>query len=153
MPVHQISASRWPETITALRAAIPLSKITGNVFSTVDGRPLVQGTHDRLAARFKTLCENAKCYIEDRGFYALRHTFVTAAIVHGPSLLVKRITGHTSNQDDRLLDEHYVGRVDDKLVEMADGVRRAVLSEWSKARLEESLPAAPKPLARRRNTE
>jgi integrase len=140
----------WPETIEAVQAAKPLCRIVGNVFSTSDGRPLVQGTHDRLAARFKTLCETANCYLEGRGFYALRHLFSTEAVKHGSTLLVKRITGHTSGEEDRVLDEHYVGGVDAKLCEIVNAVRHAVLSEWPGARLEAALPAAPLPAASHR---
>ncbi len=140
----------WPETIAAVRTTLPLSKITGNVFSTSDGRPLVHGTHDRLAARFKTLCTAANCYREDRGFYALRHTFSTEAMKHGAAtMLVKRITGHTSGEEDRVLDEHYVGQVDATLCDIVETVRQAVLSEWSGALLATPLLAAPpKPKAR-----
>lgn len=140
----------WPETILALKAALPLSKIVGNVFSTSDGRPLVQGSHDRLAARFKTLCEAANCYIDGRGFYKLRDTAATEMVTHGSTLLVKRITGHTSPGEDRILDEHYVGQVDVKLCEMVDASRHHLLSEWSRARLGEPLKAAPSPSRGRR---
>lgn len=140
----------WPETIDAVRDAIPLSKIPGNAFSTSDGRPLVQGTHDRLAVRFKTLCEGANCYREDRGFYALRHVFSTEAVKHGSTIFVKRITGHTSPEEDRVLDEHYVGQVDGKLCEIVNAVRHALLIEWSSAQLVKPLLAAPLPLKRPR---
>lgn len=140
----------WPETLAALKEAIPHCRITGNVFSTSDGRPLVQGTHDRLAARFKTLCEAANCYIEDRGFYALRHNFSTEAMKHGPTLLIKRITGHTSAEEDRVLDEHYVGETDARLCEIVDGVRHGLIAGSALARLEEPLLASPQPKRGRR---
>lgn len=141
----------WPETIAAVTAALPKCRIIGNVFSTYDGKPLVKGTHDRLSVRFKTLCERANCYREDRGFYGLRHTFATSAAKHGATIFVKRIMGHTAPEEDRMLDEHYiVGEVDRKLCELSDHVRHELLSEWSSARLATPLPGMPKPPQKRK---
>jgi hypothetical protein len=137
----------WPETIEAIAGRLPLCRITGNVFSTSDGARWFRGRTTGWRRGSRRCARPPTATSENRGFYALRHLFSTEAVKHGSTMLVKRITGHTSGEEDRVLDEHYVGGVDAKLCEIVNAVRHAVLSEWPGARLEAALPAAPLPEA------
>ena len=102
---------------------------------------------DQLGAAWDYAVSNSrgdekKVIVEEFIRFHLEITLLTVRQWDGPTLFVKRITGHTSPEEDRVIDEQYVGKVDAELVKMVDGVRHALISEWSGAPLARPLAAA-----------
>lgn len=141
----------WPETIAALRDAIKISTRDGYAFGTLanprngrpGGLPLVRDGDDRISVNFAKLCAACGCHRDGISFYGLRRTFATFASMYGPTLFVKRITGHCSDDEDRIIDNHYIrGDVDKMLIQIVQGVRRELISGTCVELKGAELPAA-----------
>src|SRR5262249_21498037 len=109
----------WPETVTALRAAIAVrpkpaqSKDCDLVFLTPRGYAFVRTTEvsnkDRIAIQFTALLKTLGVHREGLGFYTLRHVFRTIADAARDPVAIDLIMGHT----DPTMAARYRERVDD----------------------------------------
>lgn len=131
----------WPETVTALRAAIEwrrpdrTDETAGLVFVTTQGRPYVHyhpgsgGCTDALAFAFYRLLARNGLKRDGLSFYALRHTFQTEAENCGDPVAVRAIMGHANDLRD--MSSTYRERINpDRLIKASDTVREWL--EWYK---------------------
>jgi integrase len=127
-------AALWPETIEALKLALaerpePKDKAhAGLVFITKHGRPwAAEGSADSVTQETGKILR--RLHINGRrnlGFYALRHSFRTAADVTHDLTAIRLIMGHT----DSSIDGNYThGVYDDRLRKVADVVRAWLFAE------------------------
>lgn len=88
----------WPETLASLD--VPGR---GRVFRTTRGRSWEGSEKDNpLSKAFQRCMRAAGAYQKGRGFYGLRHTFVTVGLRTGDSYAVRYMTGHAPDSDDML---------------------------------------------------
>jgi integrase len=121
----------WPETITALRAAIAARPAprdrgadAGLVFLMRTGRRWVRDTeHARkngVSIAFRALLRRCGLYRAGISFYALRHIFRTVADAARDPVAIDLMMGHTDNS----MAAHYRERIEDgRLQAVADHVR------------------------------
>jgi integrase len=106
----------WPETVTALGAAITdrpeprQEDATGLVFVTTRGRPwLSRGIANPVSVAARDLKKAAGLHHDGIGFYTLRHVFRTVADGARDPVAIDLIMGHT----DPSMGGHYRERVED----------------------------------------
>jgi integrase len=112
-------APLWPETVTALRAAIaarpaPRDRAdAGLVFLMRTGRRWVRDTKNArmngVSLAFAALLKRCGLHRDGLGFYALRHVFRTVADAARDPVAIDLVMGHT----DATMAFHYRERVDD----------------------------------------
>lgn len=135
----------WPETVKAIKAALkdrPAPKNpahAGLVFITKHGNAWAKDElpiggeedapekHDNpLSKEMAKLLRSLKIQRPGLNFYALRHTFRTAARSAGDREAIRKIMGHESGE----IDEHYIEHVtDESLRDVANVVRKWLLGK------------------------
>jgi integrase len=116
----------WPETVSALRAAIAArpkpKEETGLVFITKYGRPwsLTSEISDAITLETGKLLRKLGIHRRGVGFYALRHSFRTVADAARDTPAARLIMGHA----DESIDATYRERIDDsRLLAVTEHVR------------------------------
>jgi integrase len=118
----------WPETITALKAAIAARPTprqegaNGLVFLTVRGRPwLVRGIANPVSVAARNLMKRVGVHHDGIGYYTLRHVFRTIADAAKDPVAIDLIMGHA----DPSMAATYRERIEDaRLRAVAEHVRR-----------------------------
>jgi integrase len=119
-------AKLWPETIAAVKAALPCrpkpkkSEHADRLFLTRIGQPWYKDDKPKQSAlqtQFKELMEEAGVYRPRRGFLALRHTTETIAGDAKDQVCVDAIMGHVDNSIAEVYREHIA---DERFVAIAD---------------------------------
>jgi integrase len=135
-------AALWPETIAAIRKALPLrpepkdAADANCVFLTSHKNRLVRctakfGHRDAVSAAFGRLLDDLKLKRPGLQFYALRHTFRTIADETRDFPAIDRIMGHA----DHTMGGRYRERIDDgRLQAVADHVRSWLFPAKRRAR-------------------
>ncbi len=122
----------WPETVTALRAAIaerptPKAEAATGAFVTKYGNPWAsEGSATAVSHEFGKLLRQFQIDRWGVGFYSLRHTFRTVADATKDPNAIRTIMGHT----DDAIDANYThGIGDERLRAVTDCVRSWVFCE------------------------
>jgi integrase len=123
----------WPETVTALKAAMaarPAPRHVGAeglVFLTVRGRPwLVRGIANPVSVAARNLMKTVGVHHGGVGFYTLRHVFRTIADAARDPVAIDLIMGHL----DPTIAAHYRERIDDtRLLAVSERVRSWLFGE------------------------
>jgi integrase len=123
----------WPETITALRIAIPLRPPSANeefgdlLFLTRSGRPYIRSnrdgsTKDMVGDVFRKVLTKLNLKGNFRAFYGLRRTFETIGGDARDQIPVDHIMGHSPPDDD--MSAVYRQHIsDDRLIAVTNHVR------------------------------
>jgi integrase len=123
----------WPETVAALRAAIPVRPAPRQdgaeklVFLTARGRPCISGNiANPITLAVTGLMKKVEVHREGRGAYTLRHVFRTIADGALDRVAIDLIMGHS----DPSMGGQYRERVDDsRLTTVAEHVRTWVFGD------------------------
>lgn len=117
----------WPETKKALEDSIerrPEAKKSCEkyVFITKYGNNFYRRNNDAVAKMFTKLLNSCQIPSNLRGFYALRHVFLTVAETAGNPIAVDYMMGHLS-RDRAMADVYREWIEDEKLIQVTDTVR------------------------------
>ena len=138
LPRHKTGVDRrfqlWPETVTAIRAAMQERPISKNgehddlCFLTKTGKPIwaesptlgATGFLDSVTRVFTALCSTCGVARSQRGFYSLRRTFETVAGGSKDQVAVDVVMGHS---DSSMAAVYRQGLDDQRLIDVGNHVR------------------------------